>query len=112
MTQKEFEEVLAAQWQRCSETLNAKAAEYAADSDRLHNFKVAAAARGCTPVQALSGMLVKHTVSVYDMMESDKRYSVSLWDEKITDHINYLLLLKALLVEEQVEETKVQCLEN
>jgi hypothetical protein len=89
------------EWQvtRCLDTLIVKAAEYATE-DRLHNFKVAAEVQGTTPRQALMGMMAKHTVSIYDMGMSDKSFPIGMWDEKITDHINYLLLLKALVVEE------------
>lgn len=84
---------------RCKEILKTKAGEYATDIDRLHNFKVAAVIENCTPAQALGGMMAKHTVSVYDMINSGKDYPMELWDEKITDSINYLLLLKAIVEE-------------
>ena len=44
-------------------------------------------------------MMVKHTVSIFDMVESGKPFDLALWDEKITDHINYLILIRAALVE-------------
>lgn len=49
--------------------------------------------------QAISGMMAKHTVSIYDMVESGKPFELAQWDEKITDHICYLILLRAALVE-------------
>jgi hypothetical protein len=52
-------------------------------------------------------MMAKHTISIYDMCYGDrngKTYSLELWDEKITDSINYLLLLKALVTEAKVHE--------
>jgi hypothetical protein len=82
------------------DTLTAKAKEYAADGDRLHNFKVAAAVQGIAPTAALAGMMAKHTVSVYDMIGTGKVYPMALWEEKIKDSINYLFLLWALLHEE------------
>jgi hypothetical protein len=81
-------------------TLIAKAAEYASDDDRLHNFKVAAALQGETPEKALGGMMAKHTVSIFDMIndvESGKYHTIAIWEEKIKDHINYLFLLWALV---------------
>lgn len=59
----------------------------------------------CTPKQALLGMLSKHLISVSDMCVSGS-YSKQLWTEKITDSINYLLLLKAMVEEEARRETK------
>lgn len=82
------------------ETLTAKAQEYATDGDRLHNFKIAAAVQGTSPVKALGGMMAKHTVSVYDMIGSGQEYPLELWEEKIKDSINYLFLLWALVREE------------
>ena len=99
MKQKKFEVLVDQQISACLDTLVNKAAEYATD-DRLHNFKVAAAVEGVTPRQALAGMMAKHTVSVYDMCRSGE-YSLERWAEKITDSINYLLLLWALVVEEE-----------
>ena len=57
----------------------------------------------CKPETALAGMMCKYTVSVYDMLkgvEEGKHYPVELWDEKIGDSINYLLLLAAMIRED------------
>lgn len=54
--------------------------------------------QGTTPIQALAGMMCKHTVSVYDMCRSGE-YPIELWSKKITDSINYLLLLRAMVEE-------------
>ena len=96
MTATEFERIFEEQVERSRIVLVNKASEYATE-DRLHNFKVAAALEGKTPEQALAGMMAKHTVSVYDMAESGQPYPIELWQEKITDHINYLFLLNAIV---------------
>ena len=98
MTATEFERIFEEQVERSRIVLVNKASEYATE-DRLHNFKVAAALEGKTPEQALAGMMAKHTVSVYDMAESGMPYPIELWQEKITDHINYLFLLNAIVRE-------------
>lgn len=98
MTATEFERIFEEQVERSRIVLVNKASEYATE-DRLHNFKVAAALEGKTPEQALAGMMAKHTVSVYDMAESGQPYPIELWQEKITDHINYLFLLNAIVRE-------------
>lgn len=77
-----------------------KGHEYAIDSDRMHNFKVAASFQGETPKGALGGMLAKHIVSIFDMIRSDTESPMEKWDEKIGDAMNYLFLLKALVLEE------------
>ena len=98
MTATEFERIIEEHVERSRIVLVNKASEYATE-DRLHNFKVAAALEGKTPEQALAGMMAKHTVSVYDMAESGQAYPMELWQEKITDHINYLFLLNAIVRE-------------
>lgn len=98
MNTERFQELFEEQIERSRNVLCSKAKEYATE-DRLHNFKVAAALEGQTTEQALAGMMAKHTVSVYDMCESGESYPIELWEEKITDHINYLLLLNAVVRE-------------
>lgn len=100
MNTKDFETVIEEQIEKCEEVLIGKAEEYARNEDRLHNFKNAAGMMGCDPKEALAGMMAKHTISVYDMCRDGEEHSLDLWTEKITDHINYLLLLKALVMEE------------
>ena len=103
MTATEFERLFEEQVERSRMVLGNTASEDATD-DRLHNFKVAAALEGKTTEQALAGMMAKHTVSVYDMAESGLAYPIELWQEKITDHINYLFLLNAIVREGQPTE--------
>lgn len=100
MNSKDFEGVINRQIQVCQDVLINKAKEYATE-DRLHNFKNAAGMMGCDPKEALAGMMAKHTISIYDMCRDGKEHPIELWQEKITDHINYLLLLKALVAEEE-----------
>ncbi len=95
--ESDFDHIVEGQLQRCRDILVKKGDEYATDSDRLHNFRVASEITGQTMEQALAGMMVKHTTSVYDMIYSGKAYSKEMWDEKITDHMVYLLLLQVVL---------------
>ncbi|NLZ53848.1 MAG: hypothetical protein GX892_12035 [Thermoanaerobacteraceae bacterium] len=102
MTTEKFNNIINWQIEHCKSILCSKAKEYAT-ADRLHNFKIAGALQGISPVQALMGMMTKHTVSVADMCMSGETYPQELWDEKITDSINYLLLLSALIRESDNE---------
>lgn len=105
MNTADFNKIIDSRIQKCLDVLCKKADEYATD-DRLHNFKVAAELQGCTPIRALSGMMCKHTVSVYDLIndfEEGKDIPLELWEEKIGDSINYLLLLTALIHEHKGE---------
>lgn len=104
METEQFNEIVQERVDASLKGLVKKAAEYAGPSDRLHNFKVAAVlgSEGENQSQALAGMMKKHTVSVYDMINSGEAYSEEMWDEKIGDHINYLLLLRATIVEDEL----------
>ncbi len=86
----------------CADTLERKTLEYTGkDTDRLSAFKAAAALQHCTPEEALTGMLAKHVISLFDMaFAGAKLFPMEMWEEKITDSINYLVLLKAVLKED------------
>ena len=88
---------------RCAQTLQRKTKEYTGDNpDRLSAFKVAATMQGCTTERALAGMMAKHIVSIYDMCYSDREhFDMDTWDEKITDTLNYLFLLRAIVEEDE-----------
>nr|DAP31921.1 MAG TPA: hypothetical protein [Caudoviricetes sp.] len=110
MNQEELNEVIAKQIDYCKSILLAKGAEYASEAikntevDRLAHFKKAAAMMNITPRAALMGMLSKHLISVSDMCMDERNYSKEQWNEKITDSINYLLILRAIVEEELNEE--------
>jgi hypothetical protein len=109
MNADRFEDILDSQIKRVQDVLVVKAAEYAPE-DRLSNFKKAAHLSNVTILQALAGMMMKHTVSIYDMIESGKVYPIEIWEEKITDHINYLILLRAAVSEiENTDQGTLSC---
>ena len=97
MNTEEFEKVVEDQFATCRRVLLFKGHEYATE-DRLHNFKVAAALQNESPELALAGMLAKHIVSIYDLVREEE-VMMYTWEEKLGDAINYLLLLKAVVVE-------------
>lgn len=102
MTRATFDELLARRLQLTRTVLGTKAGEYASEGDRLHNFKAAATLLCDTSAGALTGMLVKHWVSVMDMVEAHDlgaTFSAEKVDEKIGDIINYLILLEAVFAE-------------
>lgn len=106
MTTKELEAVFEEQVERCREVLLNKGKEYTPDeADRFSSFKTAAGLQHTTQVQALLGMLAKHIVSLYDMSYvGTEKYDMAVWDEKITDAMNYLFILTAILKEEEKSE--------
>lgn len=101
ITQNEVNAVFDEQVRLCADTLKRKTKEYTGDDpDRLGAFKAAAALQHTTPQRALAGMLAKHIVSLYDMCFAEEVvYPMDTWDEKITDSLNYLFLLKAIVKE-------------
>lgn len=103
MNDQDFEELLAGTLSQIQEVLGVKAREYAPGGDRLHNFKIAAAYMQCTEEQACFSYLTKHLVSLADMVKSGKIHPNEVWDEKIGDALNYLILLRAIVAERDHE---------
>ena len=90
--------------ERIKGVMCAKSTEYARGGDKLYNFKRAAEVSGKTPLECLQGMKLKHDVSILDMLVDEanpdkESHSLELWEEKIGDDINYLILMLALLYE-------------
>lgn len=101
----EFNETIETQFDKCKGLLFTKGNEYALTSDRLAYFKKAAALQNRPPSGALFGMLAKHIVSLAEMCEYPiERFSKERWSEKITDSMNYLALLWALVTDEENQE--------
>ena len=125
MTIETFNAIVNEQIDTCTNMLTGKGLEYAPDAakekgpelaplgyekstttknaDRLAHSKKAAAIMSTTPKAALLGMLSKHIVSVSDMCTDNRNYPIEKWNEKITDSINYLLILRAIVEEEKHE---------
>lgn len=108
METAKFNDILQHQIELSTSVLIKKAGEYATGDDRLYNFKQAAHLQGITMRQALGGMMAKHVVSVYDIINSPTIPSEEYIEEKLGDNLNYLLLLKAVLEEERVKENGVE----
>lgn len=100
MTNSDFEFIVEDQLATVRNLLISKGQEYSLSDDRLECFRKAAVLQSESVKQALCGMLAKHIVSIYDMSMSDRQFTEARWTEKITDAINYLLLLKAAVMEE------------
>jgi len=112
---KEFESIISNQASDCLEVLKYKGEEYASIDDRLHNFRVGSEVLGVSMRQVLAGMMIKHTTSIYDMCMDQSLQELTTWVEKITDHINYLLILKAVVIEEgdlHISEMKKELARN
>ena len=78
--------------------------EYARGGDKLYNFRRVAEVMNGYVEDALWGMFIKHFVSIQDIVEDvgEGEYSTrEVVDEKIGDAIVYLILLKAILIDEK-----------
>lgn len=104
MVQQDLNKLIEEQFEACRNLLQVKGGEYVFEEDRLLAFKKAGAIQNETPAQALCGMLAKHIVSIFDMCNEGKSFPDEKWNEKLTDAINYLLLLKGVIWEEKHEQ--------
>jgi hypothetical protein len=101
MTYDEFEDFVDETVKRVREVLVSKGIEYQIGKDRLRHFTLAANLMKTNRAAALTGMLCKHIISIYDMALRPWDYPMDRWDEKIIDSINYLILLRALISEDE-----------
>ena len=84
------------------------------NADPLHNFHQAAKLKGETTLKAIGGMMAKHTVSIYDLINqaSEEYIPEEVWFEKIQDHMNYLLFLWAAVEETELEQNSFELSED
>lgn len=106
MKPERFKELVNEQFTLCCDLLRVKEIDYSDGVDRLIQFKTAAGLRQTTAIDALAGMMVKHTTKLYQMITdtlSGVVFSQHQWDETLSDSINYLFLLRAVV--EDCEDT-------
>lgn len=114
MEHKIFNKLLMKIIRRTNLVLATKSAEYSTNSDKLYNFKRSGERRRKTPEEVLMGMAEKHYTSITDIvdkieLENQKAglripvrpsfLTKDKLEEKITDGINYYILLEALIKE-------------
>jgi hypothetical protein len=100
MKRSDFNRIVQQSIDHINRTLTAKGAEYADDDNVFRNFEAAGRKLSVTREKALQGMLIKHIVSVDDIIDGKAPYIDAVLDEKIGDIINYYILLKAMLKRE------------
>jgi len=102
MKHADFDKLVERETQRMKDVMCSKSEDYAADDDKLFNFKLAAELDGVSPIEALRGMWLKHRTSIrqgLDELMECKCRPKEWWIEKLTDDRNYNILLQALLEE-------------
>lgn len=105
MTQEKFNAFAKNFVKQTTSVLYAKGKSYALNrDDRLEHFKRAAEYLSTTPKEACLAQLTKHLISIRDMVCANDGtvFSPEQWDEKIGDAINYLVLLRALVIDEEI----------
>lgn len=105
MTQEKFNSFAKNFVKQTTSVLYAKGKSYALNkNDRLEHFKSAAKYLNTTPQEACLAQATKHFISIRDMVCANNgvAFSSEQWDEKIGDAINYLVLLRAIVVEEEI----------
>lgn len=108
MNSKRFNALVENRLSSIKATLASKGQEYSTDDNKLHNFDKAAKMNNQTREQALKGFLLKHEVSVHDMIERTEHGifpTEGAINEKIGDIINYYILLEACFID-RIENQK------
>jgi hypothetical protein len=103
MTSEEFNKILEQRIAKMRESLGTKRNEYAKTDNVFHNFNRASAVLQTTREEALMGMAVKHFVSILDIVDNlgdQFPPPQEVISEKIGDMINYLVILEAMLYEQ------------
>lgn len=106
---EQFKVYLDEMLEHCLGLLVSKNKEYARNGDKIWNFRRAAQIENTVPEKALRGMMTKHVVSVYDMIDDlaiGVKHPVEKWREKLGDFINYLILVWALVREAEDRSEK------
>jgi hypothetical protein len=99
MNDGEFDTLLHDRLDSIISVLSRKRDEYQRGEDYLHAFKRGATLYRETPERYCLNLLGKHFISLIDLvqdLDSGKVANPAVWDEKIGDVINYLILLEAL----------------
>lgn len=102
MTLKKRQEIAKVRFAECLKILEAKGKDYAGDEDALSNFKQVGAMLGLTKYQVWGAYFLKHVMSITNSIianpENPQVESEPL-EGRITDIINYAVILEALLKE-------------
>lgn len=102
MTSKLFDKVVNKTLSQSREVLTVKAKEYRRNDNPFHNFEVGAMKTNQTREQIIRSFALKHEISIEDIVNDiaeGKLPNKAIVDEKITDAINYLIILKASILD-------------
>ena len=100
-TPKYFDAIVESTLQQIKDTLITKGKEYRRNGDVFHNFNEGAKRTGKTPEQVLQGFMLKHEISVNDMVQDialGVMPTAEAVNEKMNDILVYNLVLKGMLL--------------
>ena len=103
MNSEKFNQTIEEQIKICRDLLISKNKEYATENDRLSNFRQPSSLMNMSPAEVAFCYDSKHIASIQKIVHEisqGKIPSLELWQEKITDYLNYGLLMKACVLEE------------
>lgn len=102
MDSKKFEKLSDEQIKICKDILFSKRAEYSTNEDVLHNFRQPTTLMNMSPAEVAFCYDTKHIASIQKIVHEiseGKLPTKELWREKITDYLNYGLLMNACVME-------------
>lgn len=102
MTAQDFDKIVKFCINRITKMLGStKADEYNLNKgNRFDTFYHGAAMSGEAPEQVLYGFMLKHLVSVTDMVQSGQKFTAARFIEKVIDLANYEILLLGILADQ------------
>jgi len=112
MNNERFTQLFEEQVERCSNLLVKKNAEYSQGGDRLSNFRQPSSLMKMHPAEVAFCYDAKHIASIQKIVHDLSNGIVpteEMWQEKITDYLNYGFLMNACVME-AIEEAKCSTL--
>lgn len=102
MNNERFTQLFEEQVERCSDLLVKKNAEYSQGGDRLSNFRQPSSLMKMHPAEVAFCYDAKHIASIQKIVHDLSNGIVpteEMWQEKITDYLNYGFLMNACVME-------------
>jgi len=100
MHQKLFDKIVTDRCEDIVQKLLVKGREYRRNDNVFHNFDRGAAVIGQIPEKVLYGFMLKHLVSVMDMLDDIEKGKIPpapVVDEKVGDIMVYMVILEAMI---------------
>ena len=100
MKESRFDQLVKERCEKLVNTLSVKGKEYRRGNDVFHNFNRTSQITGGTPERALLGFMLKHFVSVLDIIDDLDKGIVpkeEIIDEKLGDLCTYVVILETML---------------